>query len=91
MWDFEDIDVGELFNLSLDDRKMIVEKGIELFVEQSRVGALILEVSVDTFMDRALWRIELELEKAKTQENYELVWYLNEVIWGVHSKRNQNF
>lgn len=91
MWDFEDIDVSDLFKLSLEDRKMIVEKGLELFIEQSRIGALILEVSVDTFMDKALWRIELELEKAKAQENYELVWYLNELIWGVHSKRNENW
>jgi hypothetical protein len=91
MWDFEDIDVSDLFKLSLEDRKMIVEKGLELFIEQSRIGALILEVSVDTFMDKALWRIELELDKAKAQENYELVWYLNELIWGVHSKRNENW
>jgi hypothetical protein len=91
MWDFEDIDVSDLFKLSLEDRKMVVEKGLELFIEQSRIGALILEVSVDTFMDKALWRIELELEKAKAQENYELVWYLNELIWGVHSKRNENW
>lgn len=91
MWDFEDIDVSDLFKLSLEDRKMIVEKGLELFIEQSRIGALILEVSVDTFMDKALWRIELELDKAQAQENYELVWYLNELIWGVHSKRNENW
>lgn len=88
MWDFEDIDVSDLFKLSLDERKMVLEKGIEYFIEQSRIGAIITETSYDTFLDRALWGVEIELERAKEQENYELVWYLNELIWGIHSKRN---
>jgi len=91
MLDFDDVDVSDLFKISLEDRKMILEQGINLFIEQARIGALVLNVSVDTFLDKALDRVDLALEKAKENENYELVWYLNELIWGVHSKREQKF
>ena len=91
MLDFDDVDVSDLFKISLEERKMILEQGINLFIEQARIGALVLNVSVDTFLDKALDRVDLALEKAKENENYELVWYLNELIWGVHSKREQKF
>ena len=91
MLDFDDVDVSDLFKISLEDRKMILEQGINLFIEQARIGALVLNVSVDTFLDKALDRVDLALEKAKENENYELVWYLNELIWGVHSRRQQKF
>jgi hypothetical protein len=91
MLDFDDVDVSDLFKISLEERKMILEQGINLFIEQARIGALVLNVSVDTFLDKALDRVDLALEKAKENENYELVWYLNELIWGVHSRRQQKF
>ena len=77
----QDIDVSELFKLPIESRKELVKQGVDLFYQQSKIGALVLNTSLDTHIDRSLITLELEMEKEQKKENYEMVWYYNEIIW----------
>lgn len=87
----QDVDVKDIFNYPVDERKELVNQGVELFIQQSKMGALILNCSVENYMDRHLMLLETEMEKEQKNENYEMVWYYNEIIWGIHAKRDGNW
>jgi len=87
----QDVDVKDIFNYNIEDRKKLVEEGVELFLQQTKIGALILNCSVEQYMDRHLMLLETEMEKARNNEEYEIVWYYNEIIWGIHTKRDGNW
>lgn len=86
-----DVDIKDIFNHPIEDRKKLVEEGVELFLQQTKIGALILNCSVESYMDRHLMLLETEMEKHRQNEEYEIVWYYNEIIWGIHEKRDGNW
>ena len=88
---YQDIDVSELFKLPIESRRELVKQGVDLFYQQSKIGALVLNTSLDTHIDRSLITLELEMEKEQKKENYEMVWYYNEIIWGIHERRDGNW
>lgn len=91
MNDLIDIEIKDLFKYSLEERKTFVELGVKTFMARCDVGAAVIGVELNDFIDKALNSVERQIEKATEEENYELVWYFNEIIWGVHALRNENW
>lgn len=87
----QDVDVKDIFNLPIEDRKELVRQGVDLFLQQSKIGALVLNTSLDAYIDRHLMILEADMEREQKNENYEMVWYYNEIIWGIHEKRDGNW
>ena len=87
----DNVFVKDIFNIKQEDRKKLVDEGVEVFFQQAKIGALILNVSVDSFIDKHLFRLEQLLEDARLKENYEETYYYNEIIWGVHKRRDGNW
>ena len=71
----DNVFVKDIFNIKQEDRKKLVDEGVEVFFQQAKIGALILNVSVDSFIDKHLFRLEQLLEDARLKENYEETYY----------------
>jgi hypothetical protein len=91
MNEFIDIDIKDLFKYSLEERKEFINAGVRTFMSRCDVGAATLGIDLNDFLDRALDSVDKQIEIAKEAENYELVWYFNEIVWGVHALRNENW
>lgn len=86
-----EVDVKDIFNYPIEERKTLIKQGVDLFIQQSKIGALVVNCSLDEYMDRHLMMLEREMEIEKKNENYEMVWYYNEIIWGIHETRDGNW
>lgn len=87
----DEVFVKDIFSLPVEDRKKLIEEGVDVFFQQAKIGALVLNISLDAFIDKHLFRLEKLLDEARLRENYEETYYLNEIIWGVHRRRDGNW
>jgi hypothetical protein len=81
-----DLDTSVLFQLPVEQRKMVIEKGVDVLIEQ----ILLLSYKKDqTFIktfNQLMMTIDLNLTTEKQNENYEMCYYYEELMWGLRRK-----
>lgn len=84
----KEIETSDLFSIPKEIRVKAINEGVELFFEQCETIAELFDEPLDQVIDTTLGKFEEQLERELINENYELCYYLNEIIWGVSRKRN---
>jgi hypothetical protein len=82
----EEIDSSDLFNLTSEDRVKLIEEGVDLLIANCYEISEMTNIKLSKILSDTLGRIELQVNQLKDSENYELCYYLNELIWGVHRR-----
>lgn len=86
MLPFDKIESKDLFNLSREERVQVIEQGVDLLISNCYEISEITELKLSKVLSDTLGRIELQVQQLKDTENYELCYYLTELIWGVHRR-----
>jgi len=83
------IEHTDIFNVSGETKKELIESGAELLWEQCRLTAKITGENLGVVLSKSLGNLELKVKELQDKEEYELCYYLNEVIWLTTSKAQQ--
>lgn len=82
----ETLDSKDLFTLSRERRVEVIEEGVDLLIAQCYEISEMTEIKLSKVLSDSLGRMELKVQQLKDTENYELCYYLTELIWGVHRR-----
>jgi hypothetical protein len=84
-----DLDMSILFQLPVEERKKAIEMGVDLLIEQ----ILLLSYKKDqTFIktfNQVMATIDLNLTIEKENENYEMCYYYEELMWGLRRRMEE--
>jgi hypothetical protein len=79
-------EIQELFNLPVEKRKELVEQGVDLLLMEVGLLSVRTEQTFQKVINDIMYRVDLNKQKALELEIYELVWYYEELTWGVQDK-----
>jgi hypothetical protein len=79
-------EIQELFNLPVEKRKELVEQGVDLLLMEVGLLSVRTEQTFQKVINDVMFRVDLNKQKALELEIYELVWYYEELTWGVQDK-----
>lgn len=82
----EDIDSRDIFNLSSEERKKVIEEGVMFLLTRCSVISQIYNKNLNKVINETIYNIELNKIIEEENENYELCYFYDELIWGVHNK-----
>jgi hypothetical protein len=85
----EEIEVSELFKISTEDRVALIEWGVNNVIENCQKLSKITGEKTSKLLNETLWKYELKVKELAEEEQYELSYYFNELIWGVHRRLEQ--
>jgi hypothetical protein len=74
-----------IFEESPQKKRELIEGGAELLWEQCRLTAQLTGENMGSVLSKSLAKLELDVKIYQEKEQYELCYYLNEVIWLTHS------
>jgi hypothetical protein len=83
---FLDLDTSVLFQLPIEQRKKAIEMGVDVLIEQI---LLLSYKSSQTFIktfNQVMTTIDLNLTTEKLNENYEMCYYYEELMWGLRRR-----
>jgi len=84
--DFEDIEIKDLFKISREQRVSLIEAGVDSIIENCQKTSIFTGVKTSKLLSDTLGRLEFKVQELASEEEYELSYYINELIWGVHRK-----
>jgi hypothetical protein len=76
----------DLFNLNLEERKDVVDQGVDLLLMQVKLLSNRTDLTFSKVLNDVMFNIDKNKEEALNTENYELVWYYEELTWAVRNK-----
>ena len=86
--EFNDIEIVDLFNISTEERVRLVELGIDNVILNCQKLSKATGIKTSKLLNDTLVRFEMRVKEFSQNENYELSYYFNELIWGVHRRIN---
>jgi hypothetical protein len=86
----DDIEAGELFNLSVEDRIKVIEGGVDLVLQEVIMNAEITERPRAKVLNQYLYALDVAIEGNEYKDEYEVCYYLTEVKWGIHRRLKTN-
>lgn len=75
---------SDIFNVSGETKKELIISGAELLWEQCRLTALLTGENLGVVLSKSLGNLEVKIREYQDKEDYELCYYLNEVVWMVN-------
>lgn len=81
-----DLDTSVLFQLPIEQRKKAIEMGADVLIEQI---LLLSYKNSQTFIktfNQVMTTIDLNLTTEKLNENYEMCYYYEELMWGLRRR-----
>lgn len=82
----EDLEVDELFNLSVEDRKKVIDVGVDLLFQQIMITSQMNDIKPSVLMNGTLHSIEQQIKEHKENDNFELCYYFTEVFWETNKR-----
>lgn len=76
----------DIFNLTPEERKEVIEQGVDLLLLECQLLSNKTDLTFSKVLNDVMFNIENQKKRALNQENYELVWYYEELTWGVRNK-----
>ena len=76
----------DIFNLTPEERKEVIEQGVDLLLLECQLLSNRTDLTFSKVLNDVMFNIENQKKRALTEENYELVWYYEELTWGVRNK-----
>jgi hypothetical protein len=75
---------SDIFNVSGETKKELIINGAELLWEQCRLTSLLTGENLGVVLSKSLGNLEIKIRHYQDKEDYELCYYLNEVVWMVN-------
>ncbi len=85
-----ELQTKDLFNLTLEERKEVIEQGVDLLLLECELLSMRTDQTFQKVLNDVMFNITRNKEKALNTENYELVWYYEELTWGVQDRIKKN-
>jgi len=82
----EDLEAGELFNLSIEDRKKVIEIGVDVLFQQVIITAQMTDMLPSQLLNNTLANIEEQIKYHQENDNFELCYYFTEVFWEANKR-----
>jgi hypothetical protein len=86
----DEIEHTDIFNIPLETKKILIQNGAEMLWEQCRLTSTFTGEKMSFILNKSLGNLEMRIRELKEEEQYELCYFLNEVIWAVHKKIQDN-
>lgn len=84
-----EVDVKDLFNLSVDERKRLIEIAVDVLIDQVLFLSYRQEKTFIKTLNEVLAQVDFNLAVEREKENYELCYYYEELMWGVKRKMEE--
>ena len=81
-----DLDTSVLFQLPVEERKKAIEMGVDVLIEQILLLSYKKEQGFVKTFNEVMATIDLNLTLEKENENYELCYYYEELMWGLRRR-----
>ena len=82
----EDVEVGELFNLPIEDRKKVIEAGVDVLFQQIIITAQMTDILPSKLLNNTLANIEEQIKYHTEKDNYEMCYYFTEIFWEANKR-----
>lgn len=80
------IESDDLFSLTPEERKQVIQESVELVLVQCDIISKTTNTKLSKIINKVLYNIELNKNIEEENENYELCYYYDELMWGVHNR-----
>jgi len=80
------LETGDLFSLTPEERKQIIQESVEIILTQCDILSKRTNTKLSKVINNVLYNIELNKDIEERNENYELCYYYDELMWGVHNR-----
>jgi hypothetical protein len=84
--DYNDLEVEEFFNLSVEDRKKVIELGVDVLFQQILMTAQMTDILPSLLLNNTLASIEEQIKYHTDNDNFELCYYFTEVFWETNKR-----
>jgi hypothetical protein len=82
----ENFDSADLFQLTPEERKQIIHEGVDLLLQRCSQISKIYNKNLTKVINETIYNIETNKIIEEQNENYELCYFYDELIWGVHNR-----
>ena len=82
----EDLEVGQLFTLSVEDRQKVIQLGTDQLFQEILITAQITNKKASVLLNDTLVSIEEHIKFHKENDNIELCYYFTEVFWETNKR-----
>ena len=82
----ENLEAGQLFNLSVEDRKKVIDVGVDVLFQQIMITAQMTDTLPSVLMNGTLHSIEEQIKHHQENDNFELCYYFTEVFWETNKR-----
>ena len=82
----DDIEVGELMKLPVEDRKKLIDFGVDMLFQQVIITGQITDRHPSNVMNETLFNIEEQIKEHTEKENFELCYYFTEIFWEANKR-----
>ena len=86
----EEFDIKDFVSMDKDTKREFVNAGVVMFLEQVETLSILTDEKKSTILSMMLASLEFRIEELKQKEEYELCYFLNEIIWGVNRFIKEN-
>lgn len=86
--DFDNLEITDLFKISSEERVRLIELGVDNVILNCQKLSRATGIKTSKLLSDTLARFEMRTKEMAEGEEYELSYYFNELIWGVHRRIN---
>lgn len=90
MKNLNEIEHTDIFELPVETKKILIDNGADMLWEQCRLSSRLTGEKMSVILSKSLGNLEVRINELQQEEQYELCYFLNEVIWAVHRKIQDN-
>lgn len=76
----EDLTKDDIFGMTENERAELIKASVELYIQQVEMGALLVEVDFVDFLKSNIVHTEKKIEQLSEEEEYEVCYFLKELI-----------
>lgn len=84
-----DLDTSVLFQLPLEHRKKAIEMGVDVLIEQILLLSYKKNQTFIKTFNQVMMTIDINLTIEKENENYEMCYYYEELMWGLRRRMEE--
>lgn len=76
----------DLQKLSPEQKKLVINESVDILLDDVIKLAKVMEEKPSKLLNTTLQGIHKQISLQEEQENYEMCWFLNEIMWEIRSR-----
>jgi len=82
----EDLNIKDLHNMDIETKKAVIDAGVDVLLEQVQLMSVLTEEKKSTILSLMLGNLDNQIKELQNKEEYELCYFINEIIWATQRK-----